>query len=89
MVKHFLLDTRSTFQKIKDWVSALFKKTPQQEKKRLLSSTEIQNRRNIFTSNIGIPIVPNRGRSADFLRTYRKKHFFQSPLGTIVGRKNC
>ena len=52
MVKHFLLDTRTTFQRIKEWVSALFKKTPQQEKKRLLSSTEIKNRRNIFTSNI-------------------------------------
>ena len=89
MVQHFLLDTRSTYQRIKDWVCGLFKNTHQQEKKRLLSSTEIHNRRNIFTFNKLQPKQPNHVQTVDSSRTFRKIRVFQSPTARVAGKNNC
>ena len=87
---HFLLDTRTTYQKIKDWVRSLFRTRPSTiEIQRVMSSREIRNR-TIFNTLNPIPPTEQRHDSPkETSKISRKRRACQFPLGPIAERKNC
>ena len=84
---HFMLDTRSTFQKIKDWLCKVFATRPQPtETQRLLSRYEQYNRNLIFKTIR--PIEPNHVPREESGRIDHMKRDPQSPIAIAVGRNN-
>ena len=72
MAPHYLLDTRTIYQRVRDWVCSLFRskqKANEVEVTRFLSSFERENRLRLSNSR---PTVPIRGLREETGKTYRK-----------------
>lgn len=89
MGKHFLLDTRTSYQKMRDWICSLFRSKPKEiEIQRIWSSPERRNRSILHILNTTRPIGQDRDLLEDSLNISHKKHVCQSPSVKAVERKS-
>ena len=84
MAKHFLLDTRTPYQKVKDWVYNLFKKRPKK-----IENQEKHNRTILSTLNNSRSIEQQCVPQADYGSTCRRKCGNRFPLDSIAERRSC
>ena len=82
---HFLLDTRTNYQKFTDWIRTLFKRPKALEITRVLSSPERHNRSIL---NMIRPIGLNRENLKETSNICHKIRDDQSPVDSTVVKNN-
>ena len=88
MTPHYLLDTRTVYQRVRDWIFSLFRskhKTTELEVTRFLSSYERKNRALLSNS---LPIEKARGLPEESERTSRKIRVYPAPPDSVAGRNS-
>ena len=88
---HYLLDTRTTYQRVRDWILSLFrsKHTKNElEVTRFLTSYERDNRARLKTFSTIRPIDLIRDSRGGSSKTSHKKHVCHVPLEKVAGRNS-
>ena len=88
---HFLLDTRSTYQRIRDWILSLFRSkhtTQEREVTRFLTSYERDNRARLKTFSTIRPIESKNGSRGGSSKTSHKIRVCHVPLEKVAGRNS-
>jgi len=89
MAKHYLLDTRTTYERVRDWICGLFQskhKTQELEVTRFLSSHELANRYRLRKRKLSKirPTEPTRENSEETVRSVRKTRVYLSHPAKVV-----
>ena len=88
MAKHFMLDNRTAYQRIKDWIIALFskRKVPKVEFTRLMSSQERENRK-VFSNSQSTGTIREMLKESE--RIFRRKRVRPAPPVKAADQNSC